>query len=72
MLFNAYNLIFIVEEEIIVSIYGKREEALSTEKAMETKDGYQLREPSVFNRSHLKCKNVAIGVDNTYYWNVNL
>ncbi len=41
-------------------------------KAMETKDGYQLREPSVFYGSHSKGKNVDIGVDNTYYWNVNL
>ncbi len=41
-------------------------------KAMEVKDGYQLREPSVFYGSHSKDKNVDIGADNTYFWGVNL
>ncbi len=41
-------------------------------KTIETKEGYQLREPSALYGSHSKVKNEDIGTDNTYYWDINL
>jgi len=41
-------------------------------KLKEAGDGYQLREPSAPYGDHFGVKKEDIGVDNTYFWNINL
>ena len=53
-----------VETELVFLVKGR--------KAKETGESYQLSEPSATYSSHFEVEKADIGVDDSYFWDINL